>query len=376
MCAVCRQPAHGRGSSGAAVCPGDPDQRLTDSLAAEEGWQRCHKCSALVEHREACQHMTCRCGAQFCYVCGARWRTCDCTLEQLGRIKQRAAARRELRAFREEIETTELREALELISKMEEEHAWMGEERQREELRRIEAEEAEEAAEAERRERVRRATVARKYQELRDALARLNGLQRTALRQTHETELEAATAEAAGERTLLHKKQNAEHHEERRLVEAARADQELDWDREYRIRAAWEERLEKEYEAMLDQFWAGKPGGYEQTRALVQAYRKKNDERMNAWKKWKDEKLERFTLKEEQKITAQEGAREHAREKLEEAHVARDLELMLKQKADLRWLRLVMNERDRLLEDAEVYETENGETAENTEQLSIEKLIF
>ncbi|KAI4842474.1 hypothetical protein E4T44_03791 [Aureobasidium sp. EXF-8845] len=49
-------------------------------LAATEGWQRCYntKCHRVVALTIGCNHITCVCGAQFCYVCGARWRTCDC----------------------------------------------------------------------------------------------------------------------------------------------------------------------------------------------------------------------------------------------------------------------------------------------------------
>ncbi|KAK4132308.1 hypothetical protein BT67DRAFT_85533, partial [Trichocladium antarcticum] len=65
-----------------------------DRLAAEEGWRRCPDCGILVEHGAACQHMTCPCGGQFCYVCGARWRTCACTAAQLDGIKALAGVRR------------------------------------------------------------------------------------------------------------------------------------------------------------------------------------------------------------------------------------------------------------------------------------------
>ena len=35
--------------------------------------QACPSCFSLVQRTEGCPHMTCKCGAQFCYTCGAPW---------------------------------------------------------------------------------------------------------------------------------------------------------------------------------------------------------------------------------------------------------------------------------------------------------------
>ncbi|GLT46213.1 hypothetical protein SLA2020_199860 [Shorea laevis] len=42
-------------------------------LAKENKWGRCPRCKYYVERTEGCPHITCRCGFQFCYVCGAEW---------------------------------------------------------------------------------------------------------------------------------------------------------------------------------------------------------------------------------------------------------------------------------------------------------------
>jgi IBR domain, a half RING-finger domain len=59
-------------------CPKDPATKKFVEVAKEEGWQRCFNCSAMVELKEGCNHMTCRCTAEFCMVCGNKWKTCDC----------------------------------------------------------------------------------------------------------------------------------------------------------------------------------------------------------------------------------------------------------------------------------------------------------
>ncbi|KAG5191931.1 hypothetical protein JKP88DRAFT_274920 [Tribonema minus] len=50
------------------------------ALMAREGWRRCARCGAAVELRGGCAHVTCRCRREFCYACGAAWKSCTCAL--------------------------------------------------------------------------------------------------------------------------------------------------------------------------------------------------------------------------------------------------------------------------------------------------------
>ena len=36
-------------------------------------WKRCPRCHMFIEKNEGCNHMTCLCSHQFCYVCLADW---------------------------------------------------------------------------------------------------------------------------------------------------------------------------------------------------------------------------------------------------------------------------------------------------------------
>ncbi|KAF3762556.1 hypothetical protein M406DRAFT_82840, partial [Cryphonectria parasitica EP155] len=73
-CVNCRQQAH----DDATQCVKNQDMKLVQRLAQEQGWKQCYRCHTMVEHRTACRHITCRCGAEFCYVCGKVWYTCGC----------------------------------------------------------------------------------------------------------------------------------------------------------------------------------------------------------------------------------------------------------------------------------------------------------
>ncbi|KAL6718270.1 hypothetical protein ACLMJK_004358 [Lecanora helva] len=61
-------------------CPKDPAAKAFRNLAKENGWQECYNCKAVVELKEGCYHMTCKCKAEFCMCCGAKWKTCNCMM--------------------------------------------------------------------------------------------------------------------------------------------------------------------------------------------------------------------------------------------------------------------------------------------------------
>ncbi|OCH93922.1 hypothetical protein OBBRIDRAFT_238839 [Obba rivulosa] len=52
------------------------------SLGRAAGWARCPGCETMIELKDGCLHITCRCRTEFCYVCKARWKTCKCLLSR------------------------------------------------------------------------------------------------------------------------------------------------------------------------------------------------------------------------------------------------------------------------------------------------------
>ncbi|MCJ1477217.1 hypothetical protein MMC13_005888 [Lambiella insularis] len=73
VCTTCNSRWHA-----SAECPKDEATTRFAEIAQREGWQRCYNCSAMVELKEGCNHMTCRCRAEFCMICGVPWKGCDC----------------------------------------------------------------------------------------------------------------------------------------------------------------------------------------------------------------------------------------------------------------------------------------------------------
>ena len=68
-CSICKRAAHAFGQD----CPMDWELDAVLLMGEKSGWRRCYKCRNLVELTQGCSHITCRCKAQFCYICGAVW---------------------------------------------------------------------------------------------------------------------------------------------------------------------------------------------------------------------------------------------------------------------------------------------------------------
>ncbi|EPE24613.1 RING/U-box [Glarea lozoyensis ATCC 20868] len=79
-CISCKSAAHiGKDCSEITK---DEDHQATIDLATVSGWRECFSCKAIVSRKSGCNHITCRCKAQWCYLCGSKWRprTCSCPL--------------------------------------------------------------------------------------------------------------------------------------------------------------------------------------------------------------------------------------------------------------------------------------------------------
>eukprot|EP00899_Mesostigma_viride_P021889 jgi/Mesvir1/29701/Mv00934-RA.1 len=68
----------------AGVCAHEREDELAlKRYALIYGWQQCLKCRCFIELTQGCNHVTCRCGNEFCYVCLAAWkpaRKCQCNV--------------------------------------------------------------------------------------------------------------------------------------------------------------------------------------------------------------------------------------------------------------------------------------------------------
>ncbi|KAK1988782.1 IBR domain-containing protein [Colletotrichum cereale] len=354
-CTICRGPQHDNSD-----CPQDRDLALTNALAEEEGWQHCSKCQALVEHLEACQHMTCRCGYQFCYVCNQRWRTCACTMDQLTAVKAGAATRREERLRREEEAESELRDALRQIEEFEREEALKAELLRQETERREEERRQRELEERVRLESLRRHEIEVKYQELRAMLDQVHDLQEVLVQYQHDKEKELASHEAFASTAELEAKQQAEHLELAETASRKLATKEKALAAEYNLRVLEEKKTEDAYLGLLEGFFAGKPAGEARVEELMQDFLRKMDKGWRAWGRWRNEETARYKMKVEEEQTIREEVMYSMKIRHEERLESERRELGRRQMAELRWVALVVVERARMLAQMETAEVEDG----------------
>ncbi|KAF9447649.1 hypothetical protein P691DRAFT_104860 [Macrolepiota fuliginosa MF-IS2] len=68
MCVRCKEAGHP-----GEACDAKKNTIHFQRLVKEEGWQTCSRCQRIVERIEGCLHMTCLCGYEFCYRCGAKY---------------------------------------------------------------------------------------------------------------------------------------------------------------------------------------------------------------------------------------------------------------------------------------------------------------
>ncbi|KAH9909290.1 hypothetical protein F4778DRAFT_793316 [Xylariomycetidae sp. FL2044] len=379
-CLVCRGAQH-LGSP----CPQDRELQRTRALAEEEGWRRCVGCRAYVEHASACQHMTCRCGAEFCYVCGARWRTCACTMDMLAAAKGAAAGRRRAREQREAREEAEAREALRLVREFEREEA------RRAELKRQQAAEARRHTELVRRveqETRRRAGVAAKFRDLREQLERVHERQRSLLAREHERRDAERRAQADAALARLRREHATARGELRARAVARVGARERAAEMDYAARLEDQRRIEERYRTQLQTYWAGRRGrggGWKRgngdngddggdgdgaaemmmtTRVVVSAalaeLREKMEAGSAAWRAHAEAGLARYRLRVDEEREIREELLDDAERMLVEGLRGTAAAWARRRGAEGRWVGVVVDERARVLGEMETAEMEEG----------------
>lgn len=364
-CTLCRGPYH-NGSD----CPQDPALQATANLAEMEGWKRCYSCHAYVEHNKGCRHMTCRCKAQFCYICGERWKTCSCTDEQLLTIQAQVASRREEAAAqnqrtaaenaRRAAEEEELRQILEEIAEFERAE----EERLAAELEaarvREEAEQRVRAEERRRMEEERLTAVNRRFRQLGVELEILTDVQRVLMAERYEFEVEVLKKEKQDALDTLAIKHPAEINNLTKESQRKIAESEAKFEQEYQARLEEERRIEDDYVAQLRAFYNGKPEAEYHVREARDELRENQVKEYRFWDAYRRKQLAAEREGESRKVEALNVKQESERRAAEGRASIDKVEWQRKVWAEGQWVDAVTAERAAMLMEMEQAEYASG----------------
>ncbi|RDW60264.1 hypothetical protein BP5796_11870 [Coleophoma crateriformis] len=350
-CSICRGEAHN-----GQDCPDDPSLRATDTLAEVEGWKKCYSCHAYVEHNTGCRHMTCRCKAEFCYVCGLRWRTCGCSESDLAVVRTRNLARHEAAAAamaRDDaaaMRDAEERELVRLVEEFEREEA----ERQAREAEQERIEAARRAEEQRRRiEEQRISRVHFQFANFRTELESLHAIQQVLLAERHEFKEDCLRREYENEKESLTLRSTIQEQLFRAESQSRLSDANYRLNREYQARLAEGRKSDETYYQALVTHNKGKEGADERVRTLFQERIAEEQKNFETWYKVRQAQLSALAETESRKMAQLSQAQKLERQKIEKDHFEKRELWTQRCDADVHWVDAVIAERERMLNSME-----------------------
>ncbi|RDW84304.1 hypothetical protein BP6252_01894 [Coleophoma cylindrospora] len=350
-CSICRGEAHN-----GQDCPDDPSLRATDNLAEIEGWKKCYSCHAYVEHNTGCRHMTCRCKAEFCYVCGLRWRTCGCSESDLAVVRTRNLARHEAAAAalaRDDaaaMRDAEEREILRLVEEFEREEA----ERLAREAEQERIEAARRAEEQRRRiEEERISRVHFQFANFRTELESLHAIQQVLLAERHEFEEDCLRREYENKKDSLTLRSTAQEQLFHAESQSRLSDANYRLNREYQTRQAKGRKDDEKYYQDLVAHYRGKEGADEMVRTVFDERIRDEQRHFETWYKVRQAELSDLVETERREMARLSKDQKLERQKIEKDNFEKR-ELWTKRcDADVHWVDAVIAERERMLNSME-----------------------
>ncbi|BGP23238.1 hypothetical protein JCM10295v2_002132 [Rhodotorula toruloides] len=108
-CSACKAPWHGP----FGLCGASADDEAARVLERDHQCKRCPRCQRMIDLDTGCWHVTCRCRHEFCFLCLADWKTCNCVLWDETRLYREAQRDVEQRGHGEVVGRGAVQEAME-----------------------------------------------------------------------------------------------------------------------------------------------------------------------------------------------------------------------------------------------------------------------
>lgn len=292
--------------------------------------------------------MTCRCKAQFCYICGLQWRTCACRDAQLATIQQRAEIRRveTARTARQAAEAEEERIVVQMVADFIAREAEAQQRHHEEERRRKEVE--------------RLAAVHLHFRQLVAELESLHDVQRILMTERYEVEVEALKIERQEALDTLSIRHASELQSLATESHTRIADSEHRFEKEYQTRLAEERLVEDEYVNRLRAYWKGKSEADYTVRAARDELRTKLEKEDRFWDSYRRMQLQAIVEGEKRKMEASRAKQAAEIKVVDERASIGKLEWKRKRWAEGKWEDDMIRERIEMLQEIEQEEYARG----------------
>lgn len=300
--------------------------------------------------------MTCRCKAEFCYICELRWRTCACTDAQLANVQQEAAARRQAQVAqtaRQRAAAEEERLLVQMVAdfeRREAEHAAAAAEAQR---RRDEAARLAREEERRRREEERIAAINLRFQRFTDELEILHNVHRVLMVERYEFEVGVLQKDRQDSLDTFTVRHPVEIQQLGTESQQKVSDSEFKFEQEYKLRLAEERRIEDEYIEQLRAYWKGKPEGEYKVREARDELRADQDKEYKFWDLYRRRQLQAISEGEKRKMEALIVKHKAEIKAVEGRAKIDEVEWKRKKWAEGKWVEEVVRERISILQEME-----------------------
>jgi hypothetical protein len=300
--------------------------------------------------------MTCRCKAEFCYICGMRWRTCACTDAQLANVQQEATARRQAQTAqtaRQRAAAEEERLLVQMVADFERREAERAAAAAEAQRRRDEAERLAREEERRRREEERIAAINIRFQRFTTELETLHNVQRVLMAERYEFEvgvLQKDRQDALDTFSIAHPTEI-----QRLGTESQKkiSDANFKFEQEYRVRLAEERRIEDDYVDRLRAFWEGKPEGEYKVREARDELRRDQEKEYKFWDSYRRTQLQALAEGEKRKLEALIVKQKAEREAVVGRSKIDEVEWKRKKWAEGKWVEEAVRERTTILQEME-----------------------
>lgn len=335
VCVSCHQEAH----PDYDACPQEFTGNSSPQRTQRNGWQQCPTCRVAVRSISGSHHLSCDCGAEFCGLCAAEWKTCLCP--EHNRYEEPPVGM-EKRGSLQKDDAADSAAALRAVAKITSAKA-----------------QEEERLEAERREQhaqeiaARRGQVEAKFRSLEMQLNRIHDRQRALMYQRHENEAKALREGQTVDRSdgsEVKAKQTSESHREK--LEAL--------EREHALAVAEMDARHQDEEddtfVSITRAYRTKPDKDARVNSMMEKLAKMQAEERAELAQTQSAEREKL-VRQEQDETAEAERALIARDRFRRDQVARQSRMQMKRVwADGEWMNAVIETRYRLLENEQQHQ--------------------